>query len=115
MPLSPQLLEEARRLREAGLNYAEIARRLGLARTTVYYALNPERRRAHAARWRAKAKGMEAPVEARRYKRLTEEDVRTILELGRRGETTSSIAKSLGRSTSLVYQVLKKHGVLKGT
>jgi len=108
MPLSPELLDEAKKLREQGVNYAEIARRLGVPKTTVYYALNPDRRRAHAARWRAKIKGVEAAVEARRYRRLTDEDIRSILELHARGESISSIAKSVGRSTSLVYYVLRR-------
>ena len=96
-------------LRAKGLNYAEIAKRLGVPKTTIYYALNPDRRRAHAARWRAKVRGAEAPVEARRYRRLTEEDIKAILELSQRGETISSVAKRLGRSTSLVYYVLRKY------
>lgn len=108
MPLSPELLEEARRLREQGVNYAEIARRLGVPKTTIYYALNPDRRKAHAARWRAKVRGVEAAIEARRYRRLTDEDIKAILELHEKGESISSIAKSVGRSTSLVYYVLRR-------
>ncbi|MCX8205100.1 MAG: helix-turn-helix domain-containing protein [Candidatus Nezhaarchaeota archaeon] len=110
MSLTAELIEEAKKLRGEGLNYAEIARRLGVPRTTLYYSMNPERRRVHAARWRAKVRGVEAPVKARRYRRVTQEDVRAILELSERGESIPSIAKSLGRSTSLVYYILKKHG-----
>lgn len=110
MPLTAEQIEEARRLRSEGLNYAEIARRLGVPKTTLYYCMNPERRRLHAARWRAKVRGVEAPVGARKYRRLTEEEIKTILELSRSGEGIPSIAKRLGRSASLVYQVLKKYG-----
>ncbi|MEM4699865.1 MAG: helix-turn-helix domain-containing protein [Candidatus Nezhaarchaeales archaeon] len=109
MTLTAEQIEEAKRLRSEGLNYAEIARRLGVPKSTLYYSMNPERRRAHAARWRAKARGVEPPVGARRYRRVTQEDVKAILELSERGESISSIAKSLGRSTSLVHYVLRKY------
>ncbi|RLF18914.1 MAG: hypothetical protein DRN06_00225 [Thermoprotei archaeon] len=111
MPLPSDLLEKARTLRSQGLNYAEISRRLEVPKTTIYYALNPDRRRAHAARWRARIRGVEIGVEARRYRRLTDEDIRSILELNSKGESISSIARKVGRSTSLVYYVLRKFKV----
>lgn len=109
MTLTAEQLEEAKRLRSEGLNYAEIARRLGVPKSTLYYSMNPERRRLHAARWRARSRGVEPPVGARKYRRVTQEDVRAILELSEKGESISSIAKSLGRSTSLVHYILKKY------
>ncbi len=47
--------DEAARLRELGLSYAEIGRRLGVSDTAVYYVLNPEARAQVSARdaeWR---------------------------------------------------------------
>ena len=45
---------EARELLDQGLNYAEIAERLGLAYMTVYYRLHPEKKREYLSARRSR-------------------------------------------------------------
>lgn len=107
--LTSDLIEKARMLQAQNLSYMEIARRLKVPKTTIYYALNPERRNIHAARWRTKLKEGGASVKVRKYSKLKGEDVKLIVELYNRGETTTYISRKVGCSPSTVYNVLGKY------
>jgi hypothetical protein len=48
--------EIAKKMRETGMAYAEIGRRLGVSGPAVYFALHPHKR------WYKKEKGAEAPL-----------------------------------------------------
>jgi len=67
--LRPELIEEARRLRERGLTYEKIGEMLGVRTTTIYYCLNPEAK-ARLREWRKEyRKRSEVKEREREYKR----------------------------------------------
>lgn len=43
--------KQVHELKAAGLKQAEIARKLGISRTRVYYILNPEKKRIHKRKY----------------------------------------------------------------
>ena len=47
--------DQAKKMRDAGMTYHEIGRRLGVSGPAVYFAINPHKR------WYKKEKGAEAP------------------------------------------------------
>ena len=92
-----------------GLSYSEVARRLGVPKTTLYYALNPEKRREHHRLYMRRLLG--SPRGRRPWRRVSDEEAKLIAELYLRGVGAYGIARAVDRPLSTVYATLRRLGL----
>ncbi len=97
--LTPEEEEQLIHEYKEGVPVQDLLEKYGVSTTKLYEIL-----RKHGVKLRARKR-------SHRRRRLSDEEVKTIIELYRSGVSVYEIAKRLGRPVSTVYAVLKREGL----